>query len=69
MPRVLRDVREPAGRQRAQRRGDRAREVVPREHARAMPSEMSCDSAACSMERNGPTSFPLGLITPTMAAA
>jgi hypothetical protein len=30
---------------------------------------MSCDSPACSMERNGPTSLPLGLMTPMMAAA
>jgi hypothetical protein len=28
----------------------------------------ACDSAACSIDRNGPTSFPLGLITPIVPA-
>ena len=27
-----------------------------------------CESAACSTDRNGPTSFPLGLMTPMVAA-
>src|SRR5437762_2610944 len=30
--------------------------------------EAMCDSAACSMDKKGPTSFPLGLITPIVAA-
>ena len=28
-----------------------------------------CDSAACSTARNGPTSLPLGLITPIVAVS
>ena len=31
-------------------------------------SGMTDDSAACSTERNGPTSFPLGLMTPIVPA-
>jgi hypothetical protein len=32
-------------------------------------SGTTCDSAACSIERNGPTSCPLGLITPIVPAS
>jgi hypothetical protein len=28
----------------------------------------TCDRAACSMDKNGPTSFPLGLMTPMVPA-
>ncbi len=28
----------------------------------------TCESAACSIERKGPTSWPLGLITPSVPA-
>ena len=32
-------------------------------------SVTTCDSAACSIGRNGPTSLPLGLMTPMVPAS
>ena len=59
-----------AGRQRARSAvGDRARRAGSGRTGRVRPrGSTSCVSDACSTARNGPTSLPLGLMTPSVAA-
>ena len=58
---------EQPGSERAGRRRDVADEVVPGEGRGPPPVRHDWVSAACSTARNGPTSFPVGEITPTIA--
>jgi len=59
-PGMLEAVGKHAACKRAGRAGERACQVVPGEDRVRASGGTSCDSDACSMDRNGPTSLPLG---------
>ena len=69
---TLRRLQQPgnrATRQRTECRRNRSRQAVPGKDRRLVRSVTTFESAACSIDRNGPTSLPLGLITPTVPAS